>query len=609
MVISKREVQVNQLDKECGKLYLDDNYEVYIAEYYGDIETELKNKDYACAIVINEVYAIIAVEVGEIDRLLREVKNIKNVEGNIVYSLTAISPLDTSNISKYHNNAYLNLRGDGVIVGMIDTGIDYLNKEFMTEDGKTRILSIWDQTINNNEDNSYYFGKVYSNYDINKAIEASEKGEDPYSIVASKDEYGHGTKMAGIIGARGINIEPGAAPNCEFVVVKIQEASNRALNQNCLQRLQYPTYQSTDILLAIKYLYQLKQNLDKPMIIYIPLATNFAGHDGSTIVERYIDATSRTKGTLFVTGCGNEGQSETHYRGKIEKTGDIHTVELRVDPNQKDLAITIWVSKPDKVSVGFVSPSGEKIDPIPARIKKTKEIKLVFENSTISVTYDYPNEYNGDENIKIFIRNIKGGIWKINLVADYILFGNIDIWIYQKNLLGTQTAFLNSDPYITLTVPSSSLNILSAAYYNQNTNSVVVDSGRGYTRDNRIKPDVAVGGIAVETTSPGGGKTTVSGASVAAAVLAGAMALFFQWAIVEGNDPNIYSEKVKSYLYSGSIKRKGDIYPNREWGFGIFDLEGIFNSIRGINSDMRIYKYEKLDDTDMFSDKIYIRMP
>ena len=120
MVSSKREVQVNQLDKECGKLYLDDNYEVYIAEYYGDIETELKNKDYACAIVINEVYAIIAVEVGEIDRLLREVKNIKNVEGNIVYSLTAISPLDTSNISKYHNNAYLNLRGDGVIVGMID---------------------------------------------------------------------------------------------------------------------------------------------------------------------------------------------------------------------------------------------------------------------------------------------------------------------------------------------------------------------------------------------------------------------------------------------------------------------------------------------------------
>lgn len=605
----KNSREKTKVDNECGKDYLSDDYEAYIVEYYGDIVSELKNKDYACAMIINSVYAILAVKVGEIDRLVKEVKNIKNVEGNIIYSLTAVSPLEASNINKYHGNSYLNLTGDGVIVGIIDTGIDYLSPEFISEDGKSRILSIWDQTSNMENNNGYYFGNKYSNSEINKAIEASKKGEDPYSIVFSKDDNGHGTQMAGIIGARGVNIEQGAAPNCKFAVVKLQEASDRAMRQNCLERLQYPVYQTSDILLAINYLYELKQYLKMPMVIYIPLATNFAAHDASAIVERYIDSISRTNGTLVVTGCGSQGQSETHYRGKIEKTGDIHTVEVRVDQNQKNLILTIWATKPDRVSVGIVSPSGEIIEPIPARIKKTKEAKLIFENTSVMVIYNYPDDYNGDENIIVLIKDIKPGIWRLNLIGEYILFGDIDIWMYQRELLGTNTGFLNSSPYITLTVPSTSYSALSAAYYNQNTNSVVVDSGRGYTRDNRIKPDVVVGGINVQTISPGGNIVNVSGASVAAAVLAGGMALFYQWAIVEGNDPNIYASKIKSYLYSGTIKRKGDIYPNREWGYGIFNLEGMFDTIRGINSEPRSYEFKKLDDTDMFSDNIFIRIP
>lgn len=607
MMINNRE-SINK-DSECGKTYLNDDYESYIAEYYGNIVEELKDKDYACAIVINAVYAILSVRVGEVERLLREVKNIKNLEGNIIYSLSSVSPLEVSNINKYHNNSYLNLNGEGVIVGLIDTGIDYLLSEFMKENGKTRILNIWDQTINAEDNISNYFGSIYTEEKINIAIEASKKGEDPYKIVPSKDENGHGTQMAGIIGASGVNIEPGAAPNCEFAVVKLQEASNRAMIQNCLERLQYPVYQTSDILLAINYLYELKQSLKRPMIIYIPLATNLSAHDASSIVERYVDSISRTNGTLVVTGCGNQGQNETHYRGKIERTGDTHIVELRVDPKQKDLLLTIWANKPDRISIGLVSPSGEIIEPVPARIKKSKDVKLIFENTNVRIIYDYPNDYNGDENILVVIRDIRPGIWKLNLVGEYILFGDVDIWIYQKELLGTNTGFLNSDPYITLTVPATSYSILSAAYYDQNTNSVVVSSGRGYTRDNRIKPDVTVGGINVQTISPGGNIVNVSGASVAAAVLAGGMALFYQWAIVEGNDPNIYASKIKSYLYSGTIKRKGDIYPNREWGYGIFNLEGMFDTIRGINSEPRSYEFEKLDDTDMFSDKIFIRIP
>src|SRR5699024_1116354 len=116
----------------------------------------------------------------------------------------------------------------GVIVGIIDTGIDYLNDEFRDENGKSRIISIWDQTIQSNESElkGVPFGSLYTNEEINKAIEAYELGENPYNIVPSKDLNGHGTGMAGIVGATGKNKEiKGIAPKCEFVIIKLSEAN------------------------------------------------------------------------------------------------------------------------------------------------------------------------------------------------------------------------------------------------------------------------------------------------------------------------------------------------------------------------------------------------
>lgn len=537
----------------CGEAYLKDEFESYVIEYYGDILGALEGKDYACAILINPIYAILGVKEGNLERVLREVPNIANYEGNRIYTVSYISPLDAANIIQFHNNPYLNLKGDGVIVGLVDTGIDYLNKEFINEDGTTRILEIWDQTVSDlTPPPGFYYGTVYDKDEINLAIAANSKNEDPYKIVNSKDEYGHGTVMAGIIGGKGYNGIVGAAPNCEFVVVKMSESSDRNLRNNGLERGDYPVYQTTDIMLALKYLYEMQRKYDKPMIIYLPLASNYGGHDGSSILERYMDSSSTRKGTLFITTCGNQGESQTHYRGKLENSGDVQTVELNVAYNQKNLAITIWCSKPDKISIGFVSPSGEIVERIPAKIKKSDEIKLVFEGSRILVRYDYPNDFTGDENIDVLIQGIRGGVWQIKIFADYIVYGDFDLWIYQQELLGANTRFLNSDPYITLTIPSTSFSAITTSYYNQTTNSIVIRSGRGFTRDNRIKPDVTAGGVDVKATSPGGEIVEITGSSAAGAVLTGAMALFYQWAIVEKNEPNIYSAKVRSYIIRGN---------------------------------------------------------
>ncbi len=138
------------------------------------------------------------------------------------YVLQEVSPQETDNISTIVNNPYLGLDGSGVIVGIVDTGIDYLNKEFMREDDTSRILTIWDQKSTKKPNDSVYVGSIFTNEDINNAIKSKEDGGDPYAIVDSRDEIGHGTKLASIIGARGYNRNiKGIAPNCDFAIVKL----------------------------------------------------------------------------------------------------------------------------------------------------------------------------------------------------------------------------------------------------------------------------------------------------------------------------------------------------------------------------------------------------
>ena len=194
--------------------------------------------------------------------------------------------------------------------------------------------------------------------------------------------------------------------------------------------------------------------------------------------------------------------------------------------------------------------------------------------------YFIPEEITGDELISVEIKDIREGIWQFKLIGDYIADGRYDAYIPQRELLEGDTKFLNSTSSTTLTLPSDGRQIITTSFYDQNNNAIVAESGRGYTRDNRIKPDIAAGGVNAVTTSPGGALSTVTGGSVAAAVVASACALIFQWGIVEGRDPRIYAPKMKTYLIRGTNKREGETYPNPILGYGTLDLKAVFENIR-----------------------------
>ena len=583
LIESRTNLEVSrQTSVTCGDLYVMENYQNYIVEYDGDIVSRFKEIKNACAFILDNNYAIVSIEKQQALAVLSSVKEIVYVQDTVLYTLNQISPLESANILKFHENPNLTLRGEGVLIGLIDTGIDYINPEFMYENDITRIASLWDQTAKGGKlPELFNFGSEYSSADINQAIALKKSGGDPYTIVNSKDEIGHGTAMAGIIGGRGRNPELiGAAPDAEFVVVKLKLGRKDILESQGIYNPTVPVYENPDLMLAIKYVFEVSKRLNKPIVIHIPLGSNSSAHDGSLIVDQFIDDLSKVRGVAFVTGTGNQGDGDIHTSGVIAKTGDEKTIELNIDEGEKDIVFNIWGLKPDKLSIGIISPSGEVIEKIPAKLQALEEIKFIFEGSNLNLQYFFPQESNGDEQIRITIRNVKAGIWKFRIFGDLIVNGNYDAWLPQRELLKPNTRFLSPSQYVTLTSPSSGRMIISAGYYNQNINTVVNASGRGFTRDGRIKPDIAAGGINVTTTTVGGGTTTITGSSVGSAVTAGAVALLLQWGIVQGNDKTIYSPKIKTYLIRGAKRRPGEIYPNTEWGYGTLDLNSSFENLR-----------------------------
>ena len=533
-------------------------------------------------LMISTNFAVIITPANKINEINELVIRIVNMEISTILTLNELSPVEASGAPTFNNNPYLRLNGKGVLVGVIDSGIDYLNKEFQREDDTTRVLRIWDQTIQGDKEvYGLKYGIEYTEEEINKAISLQATGGDPYSIVPSKDDIGHGTKVSGIMGGRGINPAlKGAAPDCQFVIVKLARATKVELDAALIDKTDVPSYSPWSVLLALRYVVSVARALEKPVVVFIPLGSNMGSHTGNGIIEASISNFSSQASTVVVVPTGNQGNTDTHTEGIIERVGDVKDIEIRIGEKQKNLPIEIWIDKPNRVKLSIISPTGEIIDNLESKNTNNERIKFLYEETEMIVNFTSPELTTGDSLIFIRAYNLRAGIWKFRLTGQYIVGGKYYSWIPQRELIDNETKFLNPVEYTTLTLPSTSRGAISVAYYNQNNNATLSESSRGYTRDGRIKPDIAAGGTNALVTNPGGTTSLMTGASVAGAVVSGCCALILQWAVSDGNYPDIYSEQIKSYIISGAKGRPGDIYPNRDWGYGMFDLQGIFDRIR-----------------------------
>lgn len=490
--------------------------------------------------------------------------------------------LDRSGITPVQREP-LALTGNGVVLGLIDTGIQYTQEAFLNAAGNSRILSIWDQTIQDGvAPKGLEYGTEYSREQINKAL----KSLNPRDIVPSWDENGHGTAMASIAAGsriKGEKLSYGAAPDADLVVVKLKECKPY-MRDYYLVADQVPAYAENDIMLAISYLERFAVVFHRPLVICLGIGTNFGDHSGSSALSAYLNNVARQKSIAVVVCGGNEGNMEHHYRGNLlqninsalGEASDV--VEIRVGENNKGFLLEMWGNLPDILQVSIRSPGGEMIPSFPLGLEHSVTYGFVYEKTKITIDSILVEESSGKELITFRFVLPTMGIWSIIVRSlGKINNGIFDFWLPITEFLHSETYFLRPDPYNTLTEPGMASEVITTSTYNDSNNSFYIASGRGFSTNNERKPDFASPGVEVSTIL--GSRT---GSSLAAAITAGACAQFMQWAVVQKNAPLASTKDVKNYFIRGAKREKGIVYPNREWGYGRLDVEGTFNALIGI---------------------------
>lgn len=496
-----------------------------------------------------------------------------------LYTLADSTSMDASGITRLRNQPYLGLTGTNVLIGLIDTGIDYTHPAFRYSDGSSRIVGIWDQTIQTGEPPAgILYGSEYQKEMIDEALAL----DNPYELVPSRDENGHGTFLAGIA-AGGEDVEndfTGAAPLASIAMVKLKEAKPYLREYYRVSEDAYAV-QENDIMIGIKYLLDTAVRLNMPLVILLGLGTNLGGHENSTYLSNLIADISTYIGLATIIAGGNEGNEAAHYRG-IFSIGEMpQTVEFTVAEDSSGFTMELWTRLPVSVSLGIISPTGERIQEMAVRPGRHEDFRFVFEDTVISVDYIVPFGLEGDNVIFLRFINPTPGLWRMLVRGNYINpQDSFDIWMPVREFMGEGTYFLRPDPFITLTDPANVPEGITVTAYNHRDNSLYLRAGRGYTRENAIKPELAAPGVDIFGPQPGGTYTVRSGSSIAAAHVAGAVALILEWGIVKGNMFSMDTGSIKNYLIRGAQRNPDVTYPNRELGYGLLDLYSTFEQIR-----------------------------
>ena len=494
------------------------------------------------------------------------------------YAPVSMETLNQTGILPVQNYPTLQLKGSGVLIGFLDSGIDYSNTIFRNLDGSTRIAAIWDQTVQSGTPpQAFSYGSEFTREQINEAL----LSENPLEIVPSTDDTGHGTYAASLA-AGGADVGEqflGAAPEASIAVVKLKQAKQYLRNYYYIPD-NTVCYQETDIMLGLKFLNDLADSLEMPLVVCITCGTTMGGHIGTLPLSFLIDGYSTIANHITVIGTGNEADKRHHYFNTIENERDTKTVEIRVGENVSGFSMELWTEVPNILSISIISPSGENTSRIPFRVGASAEIDFLFERTKVAVDYRLLVEKSSSELVFFRFNAPAPGIWKIIVEPLSIADGRFHIWLPMTEFLSGEVFFLESDPYYTLTNPANVDSPVVVSYYDGNTGAVSQTSGRGYTRTNRMKPDITAPGVNVTGAVSGGRFSSRSGSCISAAITAGAVALMLEWLLDIQEVPGIDSFQIKSLLILGAVRPKTMEYPNREWGYGQLNLYNTFEAMR-----------------------------
>lgn len=456
--------------------------------------------------------------------------------------------------------APFNLTGKGVLVAVVDSGIDIFHPDFRNEDGTTRLVGLWDQTLRTGEPPEGYPSGTYFNRErINEILNTE-------TFAPTVDISGHGTHVTGIAAGNGRasrGQQRGVAYEADILVVKLGGARKDGFPQ------------TAGLMMGVDFCVRKSLELGEPLALNLSYGNNYGPHDGTSLLETYLDSVAGVGKNTICIGSGNEGSRARHASVRLT-TGNDYVVEFAVAPGEYSIGIQIWKSYADRFALTLVSPSGGSVV-LSENAQGTYRYRV---DSTDTLWYfGEPSPYSQSQEVYFELLSVReqeavaSGIWKLVFVSGIIADGSVDLWMPSGSSINTDTGFLIPALDLTLTIPSTASKPVTVGAYDGDTGSYASFSGRGFKYGTFAKPDLVAPGVDIVSCSPGGGYTSRTGTSMACPFVTGSAALLMQYGIVNGRDPYLYSEKVKAYLIRGAKRLAGQTeVPDVTAGWGALCL-------------------------------------
>lgn len=546
----------------------------YLIIYQGkieDVEKDLKSNGIERYVIINNQLLAIYVPINFREEILTTIETVAWWQRSMPMSSlievtnnmsTGVSTTDSAGTDYIYKNPYITTTGKDVLIAIIDSGIDYLHPDFINENNTSKIVSIWDQESNKKQPpKGFIFGSEFTREDINTAIMENDK-------TLSVDNIGTGTIAAGISSGNGrLNSQyKGVAVDSELVVVKLREFKDTYTEGRI-------NYQKSDFLSAIRYVLDVAKKEDKFLIINFTIGLAAKSIIELTLLETFREINEA--GVIFISGAGNEGNTDIHYEGNISANNGFQDIIIQVG-QQKNLDITLTNIGPDKIGASIISPSGE----LSYQIMYSPDYyvyrgKFNLEDTDYEMRLIYPWLESAHQELTINLFNIKPGIWTLRLIPEFILNGSYDVYLPNKNLISSQTRFSDPASTSTITMYAATEKVITIGAYNDKTDSIWIGSSKGPVKQKGIKPDIVAPGIDIISPYIDGEYNTSTGTGVSSSIVSGVIALIVQY-IREQNafyKEVLYTQQLKTYLMLGATKKDIYEYPNISQGYGILNLK------------------------------------
>lgn len=564
-------------NKDAGNLSMQESvspaqnemYADFIVKYMDDFQEDLGDVPGFSFQKINGIYGVVYAPLAEIGTL-----NINTYSYSFIpkcYTHMDLGSLSASGITRLQEHPYLQLKGSGTAVAVVDSGIDYRNPVFQNEMG-SRILCIWDQTLEG-DGKEVPYGRVFWKKDIDQALASG----NPLEIVPSVDTDGHGTRMAAIAAGNYFPEEnfSGAAPEAMLIIVKVKPAK-KYLREFYLFPAEAEIFQENDIMTGMDFAVRIANDRRMPLSLCLGIGSSQGAHIGKNPLSLYVDYISQYSLISVSIAAGNEGAARHHYAGRLTDRENQASAELRVGNKEPGFTMEFWGEPPEIYNLSLQSPTGEILDISASLGEVTQELSFVFVETRVKVNYVSIERQTGYTLVYFQFIQPAPGIWRIFVRGRDGQNVGFHMWLPVQGLISEETYFLEPSPYNTVTAPGDSLESITVTAYQYRDNSLYVQASRGFMPDGNVVPQVAAPGVQIRVPQLNGLYGNVSGTSLSAAQTAGAAALLFEWAVIRGNQPYFTGSSVKNYITRGAEREERMQYPNRDWGFGRMDLYHTF---------------------------------